>query len=131
MNTYRLIVRVPSSDGRSHEDRSLYVESPSAEAARTLCEARALNVREVASVQPSEVPPTASVQRVHAWAPRPSLLRDNPPARRLLFMLIGVGAGLLVIIGTLFVVRAREHLTRSDIQPRVPAGTTAAGEPSK
>lgn len=124
MNTYRVIVR---AEAHAPEHHTLYVEAESPGAARDVLTARGLDVAGVTMIDAIEVPDGAGVQRAPSAARRPSLLRDNAPARRVIFMLIGIGAGLLVVVGALFVFRAREHLTRSDIQPRVPAGMKQPG----
>lgn len=100
--------------GAEREDRLIYLDAPDRARAAASLQARGLVVVDIQAVE--RAPEGASVQRVHGPATGSAMPLG---LRRLVFVAVGVGLGLVVILGTLFVLRAREHLTRSDVRPKV------------
>ncbi len=107
------------------------VEAASADAAAGFVSAR--NIAPLAVVQRADevgLPPNILRMRVPAVvAAGPS----TPIGRRLKLMAIGIGIGLFVIAGVLFVNRAKEHLLRGDLLPKEMHGATqnADGQAAK
>ncbi len=101
-------------DEPSAAARALYIEAADEHRARASLASRGLVVASCEGID--RAPEGESVQRV-----RGGIEREAMPAglRRLIFIAIGVGLGVVVIAGTVFVLRAREHLTRSDVRPKV------------
>lgn len=76
-----------------------------------------VTVIELGMDQPA--PPDTRVMRV----PRPRLAKPaSPVRRRVKLVMLGIGLALLVIAGTLFVNRAKEHLLREREVPLGEAG---------
>ncbi len=115
MPVYRVIA---GGAGRGVE---LFIEAPNEASVRELVTRRGLPVLEMSTVEAP--PPGASVQRLSP--PRPSLRERDPYLYRILLMMLGILIGLVIVLGVLFVDRARHHLTRSDIYPTTQAGEAA------
>lgn len=101
------------------QDRSVAIEADDAQAATSFALSRGIqadSTKLVASGRPADVPPGVTIMRVPA--PEPVFDPNYRPVRRRFKLVgIGLGIGVVLILGTLFVLKAREHLTRQEMTP--------------
>lgn len=117
------LFRVTGLDDRSGRELELFVEAEDGPAqARAFAEARLVRVDGVVEAGPDERPSTAPVFSASAYLATIDALRKPPTTAARLYVrgMIGVGLACVVIIGFLFVIKAREHLGRRDVKPPTP-----------
>lgn len=108
MDTFRVRCR-DSLKGREHV---VYLEAADAAAAAAHLAPRGLVPLHVDQIDPSQRPADQTLVRVRSAAQPAAPM--PPIARRMLLVLVGLGLALLIILGTLFVSRAKEHLGLPD-----------------
>lgn len=97
---------------------TVFVDAPDEALAAAVLVSRGFRVERVGPIAEADLPADAPRQRVRPAAPP----RVVPPwQRRARLVAVGLGLGLLAILAVLFVHRARQHLTRTDIRPSIPA----------
>lgn len=124
MHVFRVTCRDESA-GREH---TVFVEASDSAAAAAHLARHGFFDLSINQIAPGEIPSDQSLVRVrgpeeHA-APLPA------PIRRVLLVVAGLGLGVVVILGVLFVMRAKEHLLRTDIHPNQPPRATPAAVPT-
>lgn len=103
------LYRVNGVDVVFGRERVFYLEALSPESAAAYVRGREVRVEGVTPIAPDEVPAGEAIVFVRSGEPGP---RWPPGLRRLVQVAIGLGLGVLLILGTLFVLRAMEHLGR-------------------
>lgn len=106
-------------------EHTSYFEADESDAVARLVARRGLVATSIAPVD--SVPEGAGLQRMPTR--RASLRERDPMLHRIRLMAIGVLIGVVLCLGVVFVLRAREHLTRTDIAPTLPAVPAGAPNP--
>jgi hypothetical protein len=86
-------------------EREWWIVAGSAAEARAFSRSRGLEAEQIEEADELKRPADALLMRVPAPPPEAGPLR-----RRLLLMLLGVGLAIVLILGFLFTMKAREHL---------------------
>lgn len=116
------LFRAMGLDERSGRVLELFVEAEHGTEARAFAEARLARVDSVVEAGPDERPATAPVFSAGAYLASRAAERKPPTTTARLYVraMFGVGLACVIIIGFLFVVKAREHLGRRDVRTAPP-----------
>lgn len=120
MPTYRIRGR-DESQGNTH---TLYVLAPSPETAVAHLTQRGFFECEATEIHPEERPADQALVRVRSAEEGPAPMPES--MRRALLVSLGLGLAVFVILGVLFVNRAKEHLLRTDLRPNLPPNANPA-----
>lgn len=121
------IFRVTCRDESAGKEHTVFVEASDSTAAEGHLARHGFFDLRISQIAPGEIPPDQSLVRVRGpgdqTAPLPA------PIRRLLLVVAGLGLSVVVILGVMFVMRAKEHLLRTDIRPNEPPRATPSAAP--
>lgn len=113
-----MLFRVTGTDVHYHQPREYFVEAADAGAAAAWMGARGL---ELPRAEACEAAPAGAL----VYRARPPAEPSEPAsggARGVKSLAVGFGLALVLVLMAWFVLRAKEHLTRTDLRPRLPAG---------